>query len=121
MKLLGMISVGFDITGQILEKKWEYSETIHELFIDFKKTCDSVRMEVLYYILLEFGVLKKLVRLIKMCLNEMYSKVHIGKHLSDSFPIQNGLKQGDVLSPMLLNFASEYAIRKVQETRWNRN
>jgi hypothetical protein len=35
-----------------------------------------------------FGVLMKLVRLIKMCLNEMYSKVHIGKHLSDSFPIQ---------------------------------
>jgi retron-type reverse transcriptase len=37
--------------------------------------------------------------------------------LSDSFPIQNGLKQGDVLSPLLLNFALEYAIRKVQETQ----
>jgi hypothetical protein len=36
----------------------------------------------------------KLFRLIKMCLNEMYSKVHICKHLSESFPIQNGLKQG---------------------------
>jgi hypothetical protein len=33
----------------------------------------------------------KLFRLIKMCLNETYSKVHIGKHLSDKFPIQNGL------------------------------
>jgi hypothetical protein len=30
-----------------------------------------------------------------MCLNETYSKVRIGKHLSVSFPIQNGLKQGD--------------------------
>jgi hypothetical protein len=29
-----------------------------------------------------------------MCLNETYGKVHIGKHLSDGFPIQNGLKQG---------------------------
>jgi hypothetical protein len=48
-----------------------------------------------------------------MCLNETYSNVHIGKHLSDSFPIQNGLKQGDALSPLLFNFASEYAIRKV--------
>jgi hypothetical protein len=48
-----------------------------------------------------------------MCLNETYSKVRIGKHLSDSFPIQNGLNKGDAISPLLFNFALEYAIRKV--------
>jgi hypothetical protein len=47
-----------------------------------------------------------------MCLNKKYGKVRIGKHLSDNFPIQNGLKQGDALSPLLFNFAFEYAIRK---------
>jgi hypothetical protein len=67
---------------------------VHQLFIDFKKAYDSVRREVLYNILIEFGVPMKLVRLIKMCLNETYSKVGIGKHLSNSFLIQNGLKQG---------------------------
>jgi hypothetical protein len=76
---------------------------------------DSIKREVLYNILLEFGIPKKLVRLIKMCLNETYNKVHIGKLLSDKFPIQNGLKQGDALLPLLFNFALEYAIRKVQE------
>jgi hypothetical protein len=45
----------------------------------------SVRKEVLYNILIEFGVPMKLIRLIKMYLNETYSKLHIGKHLSDSF------------------------------------
>jgi hypothetical protein len=68
-------------------------ETLHQLFIDFKKAYDSVRREVLYNILIEFGVPMKLDRLIKMCLNETYSNVRIGKHLSDSFPIQNCIKQ----------------------------
>jgi hypothetical protein len=73
---------------QMLEKKWEYNETVHQLFIDFKKVNDSVRREVLYNTLIEFGVPMKLVRLIKMCLIEICSKVRIGKHLSESFPTQ---------------------------------
>jgi hypothetical protein len=52
-----------------------------------------------------------------MCLNETYGKVRIGKHLSDNFPIQNELKQGDALSPLLFNFALEYPIMKVQENQ----
>ncbi|KAJ4433885.1 hypothetical protein ANN_16198 [Periplaneta americana] len=70
----------------IMEKKWEYKGTAHQLFIDFKKAYDSVKREVLNDILIEFGIPKKLVRLIKMCLSETYSRVRI-----------------------------EYAIRKVQD------
>ncbi|KAJ4450431.1 hypothetical protein ANN_01855 [Periplaneta americana] len=72
----------------IMEKKWEYKGTVHQLFIDFKKAYDSVKREVLHDILIEFGIPKKLVRLIKMCLSETYSRVSI-----------------------------EYAIRKVQDNR----
>jgi hypothetical protein len=98
---------------QILEKKWAYKGTVHQLFIDFKKGYTSIKREVLYNILPEFGITKKLVRLIKMCLNETYTKVRIVEILSDKFPIQNGLKHGDALSPLLFNFVLEYDIRKV--------
>ena len=51
---------------QILEKRWEYNEAVHQLFIDLKTGYDSVRREVLCNILTEFGIPMKLVRLIKL-------------------------------------------------------
>jgi hypothetical protein len=68
---------------------------------------------VLYNILIEFGIPMNLVRPVKICLNETYNKVYICKHLPHNFLVQNGLKQGDALSPLLFNFALEYATRKV--------
>jgi hypothetical protein len=46
---------------------------------------------------------------------ETYSKVCIGKHLSDTFPIHDSLIQEYALSPLLYNFALKFSIRKVQE------
>jgi len=49
-----------------------------------------------------------------MCLTETYSRVQVRKNLSDIFPIRIGLKQIDAVSPLLFNFALEYAIKRVQ-------
>jgi len=68
----------------------------------------------LYNILIEFEVPKKLVRLVKMYLTETYSRVRVGKNVSDMFPNRNGLNQGDALWPLLFNFALEYVIRRIQ-------
>jgi hypothetical protein len=95
--------------GGAAGEKMEYIETVHHLFTDFKEACHSVRREVLYNILIEFGV-----PIIQICLKNTVKSV---KHLSDSFPIQNGLKQGDALSPVLFNIAAGYAIRKVQKNQ----
>ena len=58
-----------------MEKKWEHKGTMHKLFIDFKKAYNSVKREFLYDILIEFGIPKKLVRLIQMCLSETNTRV----------------------------------------------
>jgi hypothetical protein len=122
MNLLGNISVGFGVIYQLLARvshssdsgvKWEYNETVHQLYLGFKKAYDSFRRHVFYNIFTEFGVTMKLVRLIKMCLNEMFED-RIGKYLPDNFPTQNGLKQREI-SPLLFNFVLKYAIRKIQK------
>jgi hypothetical protein len=51
-------------------EKMGNNDTVRKLFIGFMKNYDSVRSEVLYNTLLEFGIPMKLVRIIKMCLNE---------------------------------------------------
>jgi hypothetical protein len=49
-----------------------------------------------------------------MGINETYYTVPVGKHLSDVFPVKNGLKQGDAFSQLLFNLVLEYTIRKFQ-------
>jgi hypothetical protein len=84
-----------------VEKKWEYSGTVPQLFIDFKQAYDSVWKELLYNILIEFGVPMKLVG--QLCLDETVKSIQV--EICLEFPIQNGMKQEDALLPLLLNFA----------------
>jgi hypothetical protein len=66
-------------------------------FIDFKKVYDSISLVCMH-----------------VCMYETYGIVWVGKHLCDKLPINNGLKQGVALSPLLFNFVVEYAVRRVR-------
>jgi hypothetical protein len=95
--------VGFNITDQllvhvfcicqILKKRWECNETVHQLFIDF----NSKEGYIVQYSHRVWGTMK-LGRLIKMCLYKSHSRVHADKHLSDSLLIQSDIKAVDALS-----------------------
>lgn len=96
-----------------LEKKSEYNGSVHQLFVNFRKAYDSVRREVLYEISIEYGILKKLLRLIKMYMDGISSRVHTLNLLLDPFPVLNSLKQEHALTPMIFNFALEHVIKMV--------
>jgi hypothetical protein len=102
MILFAIISVHFNIRDQlsttdsifcicqILQKKWEYNQAVHQLFTDFKKPYNPLSREVSYNILIAFSMCMGLERLITMCLHETYTKASIGNHLSDTSPVKNG-------------------------------
>jgi hypothetical protein len=72
------------------------TSAIHRL----QTLCFSYEGSIVHYSQ-EFEVHMKLIRLIRMCLKYTYKKVRIGKQLYEIPPVENGLKQGDILSPLL--------------------
>lgn len=99
---------------QILEKCREYNIDTHHLFIDFKAAYDSVLRGKLWEIMVNFSFPVKLIRLTKLTLTNVVSKVRIRNQLSDSFVTGEGLRQGDPLATLLFNIALESAIRRTQ-------
>ena len=98
-----------------MEKSWEYNLDIHHIFIDFKQAYDSILRGQLWKILTNFGIPRKLVTLVKMCMEGSHNIIKIDGQLSEPFTVLNGLRQGDALSPVLFNFALEWVMRKIQE------
>jgi hypothetical protein len=123
MKQFENISVCFDVTVQLLIRFIAFVRQYRKMGVQYDST-SAIQDFQKVYVLVRNRVLNNneqcwvpmtTIRLIKMCLNEMNNKMCICKHLSDNFPIQNGLKQGDSLSPLLFNFAVQYANSGVQK------
>ena len=86
---------------------------MHQLLVDLKKAYNAVRVVVLYNILIEFGIPPKIGKANKNMSHWNLQHTAGKMFLSDMFPIRNGLKQGDALSPLLFNFALQYSIRRI--------
>lgn len=96
------------------EKKYEFNQNVHMLFIDFKKAFDSINREYLWKCMRQIGIPNKLINLIKSCtLNSKY-KIKVASKLSEDFEVKTGVKQGDSLSPVLFNIVINRIIQKVK-------
>lgn len=106
------------IIGKIIEKKYEYRQNMWQVFVDFRKAYDSVYRDNLYNIINDFVFPRKLIKLTKMCMEEIKYRVRVDNKLSSPFTVDTGLKQDDSLSPVLFNLALEKMIRKLQQWSW---
>jgi len=77
------------------------------LFVDFKKAYEFIHKASLINILREFKFSKKLVNLVEASINGTKIKVNLANMLSQPVDVATGLRQGDALSPILLNLMLE--------------
>jgi hypothetical protein len=77
---------------QIHEKCWRSGLPLYQVFIDFKKSYDSISREAVERVLLEIGVPKKLAKLIQVTLTETQYRVRINGRLSSAFDCSSGLR-----------------------------
>jgi len=100
---------------QILEKCYECNIERHVLFIDFKQAFDSVDRQKTIQILVlqELRIPNKLVRLIKITLQNMETSVKIENLTSKPFLISSGVCQGDPLSATVFNLILNSVIKKL--------
>ncbi|XP_066901846.1 uncharacterized protein [Halyomorpha halys] len=97
-----------------MENYYEYNVDLHLLFVDFKQAYDNVDRKELLKALVKVGIPKKLVRLVKMTLMNTTCRVKLANSLSQEFFVENGLRQGGPLAPLLFNIALEVAIRSIR-------
>lgn len=89
---------------------YEYNKPLQLLFIDFKQAYDFIEK-----IMKKFGILSRLVRMVRACIEGSRCKIKFGNSYTEEFETTVRLKQGDTLSLTLFNIALGEVFRKVQE------
>ena len=98
---------------QILEQSTEWNSTIYIAFIDFEKAFDSLHRESLWRILRHYGIPQKMVNGIKIIYTDVQCQVACNSHMSDSFSVKSGVKQGCILSPFLFTLAIDWLMIEI--------
>lgn len=98
---------------QIMEKHFEYDQDLHLLFVDFKQAFNSANRSELYESLRELRKPWKLIRLIRMTMQDTRAKVKVGNKIANEFSFNMGLKQGEGLLATLFILALHCAVRRI--------
>ena len=101
----------------VLQERIRCGKKTIAVFIDFKSAFDSVHRDSLWKALLTIGVPEKMVKIVKAFYNESPCRVKVGRHLSASFIVRTGVRQGCALSPLVFNVTIDWIMKKSLEGR----
>lgn len=86
---------------QLQDRAREHRRPFFTVFVDLRKAYDSVPREAMWAVLRQLGIPEKMVGLIQSFHDGMEVQVRVGAHHTEAVKVENGLRQGCVLSPLL--------------------
>ena len=96
---------------QVLERRYEHKKETIVAFLDFSSAFDSIDRKALWDLLRIAGVPDLFVGLIRSMYEQTLCKIKAYGKLGKPFKVGTGVRQGDVMSPLLFLLAIEYVIR----------
>ena len=106
-------------TSMLLETINHYTSTkseIYVVFIDASKAFDRVSHDKLFSLLLHRAVCPSIVRLLFIMYCNSSMSVRWGEAISSMFSVQNGVRQGGVLSPVLYNIYTDNLLLQLKKS-----
>jgi exonuclease III len=100
------------VLRQLLEQRYQYNQETLVAFLDYSAAFDSVDRKSLWLILKACGVPPFYVQLIQNMYEMSVCRVRAYGQLGDSFDVTTGVRQGDVLSPLLFLKAVDWVVRR---------
>ena len=88
---------------QFVDKSWEHQSKAFLTFIDLKKAYNSVPRQAMWLALGKLGVLEQTIESIRSFYEGMRARVRLEGTMLEEFQVQNGLRQGCCMVPVLFN------------------
>ena len=102
------------IMRQIYEKYYEYNIDLHNIFIDFSQAFDTVHRDAIHNSLMKHNVPDKLIKLIKLIMQQTKMKVKVNNSYSEWFETKTGVREGDPLSALLFSVVLDSVITNLE-------
>ncbi len=99
----------------IIEKAIEFNRPVYACFIDYTKAFDTVQHQKLWNTMVSMGFPKHVIELLRTLYSNQESAVRTACGDSAWFKIEQGVRQGCILSPHLFNAYAEYIMRLALE------
>ena len=100
----------------IIEQCVKWNSPLHINFVDFKKAFDSIHRQSMFKILAHYGIPPKLISIITKFYESFQCTVALeNNNLTEYFNVESGVRQGDILSPILFLITIDWVMRRTTD------